>query len=142
MQKGISPLVATVLLIAITMTLAGIVAFWGASFVRTGLPTENQTQTLQACTACTSEDLQLFSYYYNSTSGNLDITLQNKCSYTLILHQVVFKYSNGVTEIKDVNENVPPGLSRKTVTNVPQGFVNFMITTTCKNILLNISTGE
>ena len=48
MAKGISPLVATVLLIAVTMTLAGIIAFWGSSFVRTSLPTENQTQTLQA----------------------------------------------------------------------------------------------
>jgi len=35
--KGISPLVATVLLIALTLTIAGIVAMWASSFTQAKL---------------------------------------------------------------------------------------------------------
>lgn len=33
-MKGISPLIAAVLLIAVTMTIAGLLAFWASTFVR------------------------------------------------------------------------------------------------------------
>jgi len=33
-MKGISPLIAAVLLIAVTMTIAGLLAFWASSFIR------------------------------------------------------------------------------------------------------------
>ena len=141
MQKGISPLVATVLLIAITMTLAGIVAFWGSSFVRTSLPTGNQTQNIQACAACLPQDLELFSYSYNAQTNSLDLTLNNKCTYSLMFSQIVFKYGDGSTEIKNVNSEIPYGLSKKSITGVPSGFNSFMITTNCKEIFLNVSVG-
>jgi flagellin-like protein len=47
--KGISPLVATVLLIALTLTIAGIVAMWASSFTQAKL-TESEQNTTQICT--------------------------------------------------------------------------------------------
>ncbi|MBI2547246.1 MAG: hypothetical protein HYW23_02255 [Candidatus Aenigmarchaeota archaeon] len=42
-MKGISPIVASVLLIAITMTIAGVLAYWSSTFVSNTLPGENTT---------------------------------------------------------------------------------------------------
>ncbi len=47
--KGISPLVATVLLIALTLTIAGIVAMWASSFTQARL-TEAEQNTTPICT--------------------------------------------------------------------------------------------
>lgn len=45
--KGISPLIAAVLLIAVTMTVAGIVATWAASFVKAQVKSaENQNNVM------------------------------------------------------------------------------------------------
>ncbi|MCD6435199.1 MAG: hypothetical protein J7L15_02245 [Clostridiales bacterium] len=46
-MKGISPLIAAVLLIAVTMTIAGIMASWASSFVKTQIRTaQNQSEAM------------------------------------------------------------------------------------------------
>ncbi|MEM7826997.1 MAG: archaellin/type IV pilin N-terminal domain-containing protein [Candidatus Aenigmatarchaeota archaeon] len=48
MLKGISPLIATVLLIALTMTIAGIIATWASSFTQVRLE-EIKSNTTEGC---------------------------------------------------------------------------------------------
>jgi flagellin-like protein len=133
MLKGISPLVATVLLIAITMTLAGIVAFWGSSFVRTSLPSENQTQTLQACTG---GSIKLISSSYNSTTGIFSMTIYNDGPQRLTLTNITFIYADR-TEAKEINAEISPAqVFVKSVDNVASGYNSFIISTNCPNVYI------
>jgi len=56
--KGISPLIATVLLIAFTMAIAGIMATWATSFVQAKI-TETENQTSVTCAGMLSIDARI-----------------------------------------------------------------------------------
>jgi len=131
--KGIDPLVATVLLIAVTMTLAGIIAFWGSSFVRSSLPSENQTQTIQVCTG---GSIKLISSNYNSTTNTLSITIYNDGSQKLLLTNITFIYPDRA-ESKEINAEISPAqVFVKSIDNVANNFNSFMISTNCPNIYI------
>jgi len=131
--KGIDPLVATVLLIAVTMTLAGIIAFWGSSFVRSSLPSENQTQTIQVCTG---GSIKLISSNYNSTTNTLSITIYNDGSQKLLLTNITFIYPDRA-ESKEINSEISPAqVFVRSIENVANNFNSFMISTNCPNIYI------
>lgn len=62
-KKGISPLIATVLLIAFTMAIAGMMATWATSFVSTKMA-ETQNQTDITCSGNFNVDARV-----NGTAG-------------------------------------------------------------------------
>ena len=68
-MKGISPLIAAVLLIAFTMAIAGIMATWATQFVRT------QTNSISSNTNCIGA-LDIGSLYFSD--GNVSVTVYNK----------------------------------------------------------------
>ncbi|MGC8993419.1 MAG: archaellin/type IV pilin N-terminal domain-containing protein [Candidatus Aenigmatarchaeota archaeon] len=132
-MKGISPLVATVLLIAITMTLAGVIALWGSSFVRTSLPTENQTQTVQACTG---GSIKLISSSYNATSQIFSATIYNDGSQKLTITNITFIYPNTAEE-KPVGKDISPAqVIVFSVDNVTSGYSSYIVSTNCPNIYI------
>jgi flagellin-like protein len=91
MRKGISPLVASVLLIAATMSIAGILAYWASSFVSKQTETfENQTVTSE----CNYADFKIYSCSYNSSSRRLTMILENTRDVTLKNLNVFIFYSN------------------------------------------------
>jgi len=72
--KGISPLIASVILIAVTMTVAGVLAFWAAQFVRQNVQTfQEQTSERE----CDFADFDIFSCTYNANEKSISIILQN-----------------------------------------------------------------
>ena len=64
--KGISPLIAAVLLIAFTMAIAGILAIWATTFSQTRL------QTAGECPGLTVQDIS-FTAGVNNASGNAGV---------------------------------------------------------------------
>jgi flagellin-like protein len=91
MRKGISPLVASVLLIAATMSIAGILAYWASSFVSKQTETfENQTLTSE----CNYAGFNIWQCSYNSSSRKLTIVLENTRDVTLKNLNVFIFYSN------------------------------------------------
>ncbi|NIO22431.1 MAG: type IV pilin [Candidatus Aenigmarchaeota archaeon] len=68
MRKGISPLIAVIMLIAFTMIVAGILAGWATTFVTT------QREELQFCAKA---QLLIQNANYNDTTKNLTIALFN-----------------------------------------------------------------
>ena len=134
MLKGISPLVATVLLIAITMTLAGIVAFWGSTFVRGGLPTENQTQQIQTCAG---GSIKLFRD--NFSSNVLTLNIYNDGSQKLSLTNITIVYSDR-TDVRPIGQDISPGeLKVLSFDNVTANFTEYLLTTNCANIYIRIT---
>jgi len=74
MKKGISPLVASVLLIAATMSIAGILAYWASSFVSKQTETfENQSVTSE----CNYAGFKIYSCNYNASTRKLTMILEN-----------------------------------------------------------------
>jgi flagellin-like protein len=87
-MKGISPIVASVLLIAITMSIAGILAYWSSSYVEKSLPS-------QSSTTCELSYFVFDTCNYNSSNQNLVFTLDNKRSIDLYNLTAFILYTNG-----------------------------------------------
>ncbi|MEM5815310.1 MAG: archaellin/type IV pilin N-terminal domain-containing protein [Candidatus Aenigmatarchaeota archaeon] len=135
MVKGISPLVATVLLIAITMTLAGILAFWGSSFVKTGLPTEEETQKMRECNLAL-DALRIEFQFYNETSKTLSLGIYNTAPTKLNLTNATFFYSTS-WDSKEINKEISPASTIYLVLeNVNSGYMKYRIYTNCPGVYL------
>ncbi|MEM5868141.1 MAG: hypothetical protein QXG39_09525 [Candidatus Aenigmatarchaeota archaeon] len=93
-MKGISPLVAAVLLIAATMSIAGILAYWAASFVRSR--TETMGTETQALERCTGANFNVLLNTFNVTGNNeLTIIFQNLARYPVNITGISFIWKNG-----------------------------------------------
>lgn len=88
--KGISPLVASVLLIAITMSIAGILAFWVSSYTTQTLPQMNITTE-----QCRYSNFEIYTCSFNTTSSVITLTLHNVGDYPIanVTSYVVFTNS-------------------------------------------------
>jgi flagellin-like protein len=78
-MKGISPLVATVLLIAITMSIAGILAFWVSSYTTQTLPIVNRTAE-----ECRYSNFEIYSCNFNIISSAITLALHNFGQYEIL----------------------------------------------------------
>jgi len=135
MRKGISPLVASVLLIAATMSLAGILAYWSSNFVRTALPEINSSQT-----TCQFADFQIYQCQYNNTSQTISFILYNYRTIALSgLFATVFDVNNNIVSWGNItlNRTLPVGqFIDYSVTGIPSNFTKLVITTSvCPSIL-------
>lgn len=104
MKKGISPIIGTVLLIAATMTIAGILAFWASSFVQQ--QTEyysNETTT----TFCNFANFRILSCIYNQTSKELAVVIDNYKSNTLKGFEAIVWFSDIDVETFQTEDQVP-----------------------------------
>ena len=78
-KKGISPLIATVLLIGFTVALAGVVITWGGGFVdRITAGTEERTAVTLACTS--ELRFEIDKVVCNDGAGVSKVTIENKGS--------------------------------------------------------------
>lgn len=94
-MKGISPLVATVLLIGITVGIAGIIGYWISSFTQTSTKITAAQGELQILCSNAAVDLSSLKYCNNNISGiiknNGRITIGN------ITLQVVFSNASQIS---------------------------------------------
>jgi flagellin-like protein len=93
--KGISPLVAVIMLIAFTMVVAGILASWASQFATT------QREQIQLCSEAF---IFLQSGIYTSSTSTLSLTVWNNGKANLTGFTVIVKHTNDTTTnfIKDI----------------------------------------
>ena len=135
-MKGISPIVAAVLLIAITMTIAGVLAYWSSTFVSTGLPTENVTTS-----QCRLAQFEFLNCRYNSTAQTLVFSLNNVRSIELSNLTAFVEYGNGtVSSGMHLNQSLPGSSIRSySVLGVLSDFSNLIIKTNCAELSRSVS---
>lgn len=105
-RKGLSPLIAAVILIAATMTIAGILAFWVSSFVQTELK-EAEEASITGSAKCLRARFELHS---GSLEGNtLILILDNKKSVDLYLTNLYLIRSDNTVETIPLNETLLKG---------------------------------
>lgn len=89
-KKGISPLIATVLIIGFTIVVAAMVIVWGTDLFK---KTVSETETVsQLSKACSSTNIEVLSYKLNPDK-TVDMTLKNNNQdYPLKDFKVVLNY--------------------------------------------------
>jgi flagellin-like protein len=140
MVKGISPLVASVILIAVTMTIAGILSFWATSFVHRGLPEgENVTQDIN----CQGAQFRLYSTCnYHSQTKEIVFVLENQRSIDLNFDKLYVFYPDRL------EDHVLPGtlagneLKRFNVSNIETGFEKLQIRTACSGVFIEFNCSQ
>jgi hypothetical protein len=133
--KGLSPLIAAVILIAATMTIAAVIAFWTTGFVKTRL---TEAESITGGTECFGAEFILRS---GSLDGNtLNLILDNRKSVDLTLKNLFLIYpDNNVEQISLEDEEVLRGNEiRKITVTIPTTYgLNFLtgeIKTQCPDV--------
>ncbi|MCK4497036.1 MAG: type IV pilin, partial [Candidatus Aenigmarchaeota archaeon] len=83
-KKGVSPLIAVIVLIAFTLIVAGMLATWASRFARETLPT----------TECFNIDVIIQGATYDTPTGTLNLYVKNRGAITLTFDTLI-KYQNG-----------------------------------------------
>lgn len=125
-MKGISPLVAAVLLIAVTMSIAGVLAYWASQFVTKSLPGINESTT-----QCRFTNFIIYNCFYNSSTSKLIITLNNIQTVEVKDLMVYLSFTNGtMSSGTKLNETLAPGEFRSyTLSGISSDFSKIIVTT-------------
>lgn len=136
-RKAVSPLVAAVLLIAVTMTIAGMLAYWASGFVR------QQTEAFsnQSTVTCTGANFRVYTCSYNSTSQQLKLILDNVGTINIKNLTANIVYPDSTVIAADLNSSLPSGgaLKSYTVGGVTSGYASIDIKTECPAVSVKIS---
>ena len=79
--KAVSPLIATIILIALTVALGAIIVGWARGYI------SNQVSNLGA-------QVQILQVIYNNSNGNMTILAQNIGSNQLVVNNLLVKFSS------------------------------------------------
>ena len=109
MRKGISPFIASVLLIAFAIAVAGVYGGWFQSFIKniTGTVEEKEEKRVE----CIYGGIALDDVQYDNTSGNgyLTGTIENIDIIPLGNIDLEIFYDNATRQKIDLNEEIPAG---------------------------------
>jgi hypothetical protein len=139
MRKGISTLVAAVILIATTMSIAGILSYWATSFVRERLITaENSTGE----TECLVAQFRLYSGSYDNSTEDLILILENQRDVDLFLNDLYLFYGSTL-ETKDLTGQLESNaLKSFNITDVTDNFDRGVIKTTCPDVSVEFTYNQ
>lgn len=135
-----SPLIAAVILIAVTMSIAGVLSFWVSGYMRTKLEeSENVTQG----TSCLGAEFKIHSMDYNNNTRSLYLVLDNRRAIDLVIENLYFFYPNNRIETKTLNEELKGNeIKPINVTGVADGFLSGKIKTNCPDVSLDFNPPE
>lgn len=130
-MKGISPIVASVLLIAITMTVAAILAYWSSSYVKAKLPSAEAD-------TCNVANFDFYLCKYNSTSRIIVFSLVNRANVELNNLTAFINFANSSTSsgisldasLKTGSESI----KSFSIPDISSDFFSILIKTQCPTI--------
>ncbi|MFH8092919.1 MAG: hypothetical protein QXM38_03190 [Candidatus Aenigmatarchaeota archaeon] len=133
MSKALSPIVASVILIATTMAIAGILSFWAGSFVEKKV---SETSNATSDISCLNARFNLFTQCkYNAERKEISFILESQATQDLVLDSLyVFYPDNNLKQFKlslklPANQLLPFSQGE-----IDPGFVSFQIRTTCPGV--------
>ena len=136
-RKGVSPLVAAVLLISFTMAIAAILATWATQY----MTQQTATLTTKGNEAnCVYARMNLDTYSYDSTSNQLIMIINNDGriglqNFTLFLYngsgigRIPMETDASVTNRQ--NTTLPPGEPRSFIVNGVSNITRFKVVSNC-----------
>ncbi|MEM5801151.1 MAG: hypothetical protein QW350_02400 [Candidatus Aenigmatarchaeota archaeon] len=141
MNKGLSPIVASVILIATTMAIAGILSFWAGSFVEKKIG-ESESTTTEI--ECLKSKFNLFTpCRYNQTKKEISFYLDNQSPHDIILDGLYVFYPNNNLRSYKLSIKVPANQPFPfNQSGIEPGFISFQLRTTCPNVYRDFNCTE
>jgi len=133
MRKGVSPLVAAVLLIAVTMTIAAMLSYWASGFVRSR--TEEWEKQLPAG-ECSFANFRFYSCRYDTATSSFIVILENVKGVELKNITAYIVYTNGTIDPRLTGfANLPASqIKTYTIGEVDPGYDKLTIKTHCPDV--------
>lgn len=140
MKKGISPLLTSVLLIALVIAVAGIYTGWFTNFIRdiTSTIGEHSEKKVE----CSYGGIALDDLEYNSTSGYLSGNIENTNMISLGNIDIEVFYDNATKEKKDLNKVLDPGEMDVFNEVVYSNYERVRVITNCSEVYDEVSSGS
>jgi flagellin-like protein len=143
-MKGVSPLVASVLLIAFAIAVAGLYSGWITSFTK--VTTEQVQEQSEKKVTCSYGGIALDNIKYNKTTGNISGTIENTDLITLGNIDFEIFYANASREKLDLNMVLEPGerntFIRRTLDMNSTNYDKIRVITNCSNVYDEISSSD
>jgi len=140
MNKGISPFIASVLLISFAIAVAGVYGGWFQSFINTITGTIEERETVRV--ECTYGGIALDDVEYNSTSGYLTGKIENTDIIPLGNIDLEIFYDNATREEKDLNKELEPGERETFNVLVDSNYDEVRVFTNCSNVDDEVSKSD
>lgn len=129
MRKAVSPLVAAVLLIAVTMTIAAILSFWVSGFVRESLGEQSPVRE------CTFANFKIYSCSYSDTDNTIRVILENLGNVEVKNITAHVIYDNGTIGFHSGLANLPTSrINAYTISGVSSNYQELTIKTNCPDV--------
>jgi flagellin-like protein len=143
-MKGISPLIASVLLIAFTIGVAALYSGWITSFTKT--TTEEVQEHSEKRVTCTYGGIAIDDVRYNKTTGNISGTIENTEMIDLGNIDLEIFYTNATREKLDLNMALESGERNTFNSNVlsmnNSGYDKIRVITNCSDVNDEVSSGD
>jgi len=144
-MKGISPFIASVLLIALTVAVAALYGGWITSFTKK--TTQEVQEQSEKRVTCTYGGIAIEDVKYNKTTGNLSGTVENTDIIDLGNIDFEIFYTNATRQKLDLNMSLGPG-ERNTFNahvidiNITGNLNKIRVITNCSNVNDEISSSD
>jgi len=134
-MKGLSPVIASILLIALTVAVASIVGLWVSGFTRTSTKTIEEKSAKEL--VCTYGGIRFSSVpepTYSTTTGNFSGAVEN--TGTIVLGNVKLQviYDNSSLETINLVNVLQPGEVYVFNVSISENFEIIRVTTNCTNV--------
>jgi len=131
-MKGISPFIATVLLIAVAITVAGIFSGWFTNFIRTITTMTGEREGTRI--ECSYGGIALSDLEYNTSSKHLSGYIENIDIIPLGDIDLEIFYDNATKEEKDLNKVLEPGEKDVFDVTINSNYEKIRVITNCSNV--------
>lgn len=105
-KKGVSPIIASVLLLAVSISVVGIFSGWAPNLVQ-GVTDQTENNTYETL-SCNEAGIEIRSAFYDTNSGDLTVSIRNTGPENLPNVSVV-AYTDDQTIINQTETNVQTG---------------------------------
>lgn len=130
--KGISPLVATVLLIAVTMTIAGVLAVFAQNLVSDNL---KRAANQPISSECQFANFQIDACSFNAGTGTATTILDNIGTVALSNITGFAIYPDNTVNFVNINGSLPSGALRSfQMTGLASNFTKIQFRTQCPQV--------
>jgi len=132
MKKGVSPLVAAVLLIAVTMTIAALLSYWASGFIQ---QRTREWEEESPGGACTFAGFKIYSCIYSGTDSSFRVILENLRDVELKNITAFVIYNNGTIGSQSGFSSLPGGqIQTYTISDIDPDFQDLTIKTHCPDV--------
>jgi hypothetical protein len=116
------------------MSIAGILAYWASSFVRSSLPSESNRTDVQ----CAGSNFDVYTASYNSTTKNFTLMLENTGMYNVKIDNIDFIYPDLSVETHNINGLLTVGgaISRFLISDVTANYQKYRVVSNCPQLVV------